>query len=387
MENTNKFKNVGFSAILWAVIVVLLCALPCAALVNVPVGADWDIPGDAGPTIDTLWVYGTANIFTGAHITEELGAWSGSIVNIYGGQIDWWLTTYTSTEPTENPEVTIYGDLFQIGTGDPFLPPSDPIIGNNTLYVQSESGNFSFPVLSDIPIHLKSPGDEPPENQLPIADAGPDLTVFIKDIASTIINGTATDPDVGDILQYRWLEGIDEFALWKPVGENDEAPLDLGTILPQYLGIGTHTLTLEVNDGKETVSDEMVLTIEIASLTIDIKPGSYPNSINLGSNGVIPVAILSTDIPYFDATLILAERVFLAGAGVVVRAKGNNTMAHEEDINEDGLMDLVVKVETENLKSEQFQDGGAYLRIHESSDPESPVLYEGWDEITIVPPE
>ena len=35
---------------------------------------------------------------------------------------------------------------------------------------------------------------------------------------------------------------------------------------------------------------------------IDIKPGEYPNTINLGSNGVVPVAILSTLI--FDATQV-----------------------------------------------------------------------------------
>jgi hypothetical protein len=119
-------------------------------------------------------------------------------------------------------------------------------------------------------------------------------------------------------------------------------------------------------------------------IQIDIKPGSYPNSINLGSNGVVPVAILSsTD---FDATTIPADTVFLAGAGVAVRGKGNKLMAHEEDVNEDGLIDLVVQVETENLDPGTIQDGTACLKVHESSDRESPVLYEGWDEITIVPP-
>jgi hypothetical protein len=37
-------------------------------------------------------------------------------------------------------------------------------------------------------------------------------------------------------------------------------------------------------------------------VTIDIKPGSYPNSINLGSAGVVPVAIFSNES--FDATTI-----------------------------------------------------------------------------------
>ena len=52
---------------------------------------------------------------------------------------------------------------------------------------------------------------------------------------------------------------------------------------------------------------------EVATgVTVDIKPGTFPNSINLGSNGVVPVAILSTDT--FDATTVDPRSVTLAGA-------------------------------------------------------------------------
>jgi hypothetical protein len=56
-------------------------------------------------------------------------------------------------------------------------------------------------------------------------------------------------------------------------------------------------------------------------------------------------------------------------------------------VNGDSLVDLVIKVETENLDPGTFQDGTAVLRIHETSDQSSAVLYEGSDEIMIVPPE
>jgi len=253
------------------------------------------------------------------------------------------------------------------------------------LYEGGEPISLSFYSDPGVEIFLAAPSGQPGENTPPVADAGADLTVFTKDIASTVIAGSATDADEGDSLLYRWVEGADAWTLWLPVGANGEAPLDLGTILPDYLGVGVHTLTLEVTDNKDTVSDEVVLTIEIAPVTIDIKPGSYPNSINLGSYGVIPVAILSA--ADFDATLLPPENVFLAGAGVAVRGKGNKYLATEEDVNGDGLTDLVVKVETENLDPGHFQDGGAYLTVHESADPDSPVFYRGWDEITIVPPE
>jgi hypothetical protein len=123
------------------------------------------------------------------------------------------------------------------------------------------------------------------------------------------------------------------------------------------------------------------LANSLIEVQVDIKPGSYPNSINLGSNGVIPVAILST--ASFDATLIPANTVFLAGSGVAVRGKGNNTLAHEDDVNGDGLMDLVVKVETENLDPDTFQEGTAIL----TGETFDGVQFEGSDDIAIVPPE
>ena len=75
----------------------------------------------------------------------------------------------------------------------------------------------------------------------------------------------------------------------------------------------------------------------------DIKPGSDPNSINMGSNGLIPVAILSTSD--FDATDVDPETVSSAGADVGVRGKGDKLMASIEDVNGDTLPDLVVHIE------------------------------------------
>lgn len=80
-------------------------------------------------------------------------------------------------------------------------------------------------------------------------------------------------------------------------------------------------------------------------VTIDIKPGSYPNSINLSSAGVISAAILSSGT--FDATQVNPEACFLAGAAVRIAGKSANYLAHEEDVNEDGLMDIVCQFEND----------------------------------------
>lgn len=117
---------------------------------------------------------------------------------------------------------------------------------------------------------------------------------------------------------------------------------------------------------------------------IDIKPGDDTNRVNLGSNGVIPVAIFSTED--FDATELDPGSIFLAGSGVRVRGKGNKYLASQEDIDGDGRLDLVVKIETQNLDPDTFQDGGAILKVY-SDDDEPKLLYQGWDSLTIVPPQ
>jgi hypothetical protein len=118
---------------------------------------------------------------------------------------------------------------------------------------------------------------------------------------------------------------------------------------------------------------------ETLEVGIDIKPGSYPNSINLGSHGLVPVAVLSST--EFDTATVDPDTVALAGAGVAVRGNGNHYMAHEEDVDGDGLTDLVIQVETENLDPDEFQDGYAILR----GETYEGVPFEGFDEITIVP--
>ncbi len=110
---------------------------------------------------------------------------------------------------------------------------------------------------------------------------------------------------------------------------------------------------------------------------IDIKPGTFPNSINLGSNGTVPVAILSS--PSLDAATIDPSMVALAGAAVNLRGRGT-PMASFEDINGDGLGDLVVHVSTEALQLAET-DTEAVL----TGKTFSGVPVRGTDSVRIVP--
>jgi hypothetical protein len=85
------------------------------------------------------------------------------------------------------------------------------------------------------------------------------------------------------------------------------------------------------------------LTPEIIDVEIDIKPGSFPNSINPGSEGTTPIAVLGSAT--FDAREVSPTTVTLADAPVKLKPNGT-PMASFEDVNSDGLLDLVVHVIT-----------------------------------------
>jgi hypothetical protein len=92
---------------------------------------------------------------------------------------------------------------------------------------------------------------------------------------------------------------------------------------------------------------QVSLTPPVKSVRIDIKPGSLPNSINLGSNGTVAVAIFSGTS--FDATTVDPLSVTLAGASVALKGRGT-AMSSFQDVDGDGLLDLVVHVSTDALQ-------------------------------------
>ena len=76
------------------------------------------------------------------------------------------------------------------------------------------------------------------------------------------------------------------------------------------------------------------------AVTIDIKPDSDPNSINLKSKGVIPVAILTT--PDLDATTVDAETVRFGPD------QAHPTQYALEDVDGDGDLDLILHFRTQD---------------------------------------
>ena len=76
------------------------------------------------------------------------------------------------------------------------------------------------------------------------------------------------------------------------------------------------------------------------SVQIDIKPDGYPNGVNPRSRGVIPVAVLGTDI--FDVATV-DESSLRFGPD---QAHIADRQARFEDVNFDGIMDLTLHFRT-----------------------------------------
>jgi hypothetical protein len=104
---------------------------------------------------------------------------------------------------------------------------------------------------------------------------------------------------------------------------------------------------------------------------IDIKPGSDPNSINLKSKGVVPVAVLTTDD--FDASTVDPVTVVFAGASPL-----RWTM---EDVDGDGDMDLLFHFKTQELN---LTETSTEATLTGSTFGGQPI--EGTDTVNIVPP-
>ncbi len=108
-----------------------------------------------------------------------------------------------------------------------------------------------------------------------------------------------------------------------------------------HVSAGDTSCTVKLQRG----DDCLVHIAQVFSVTrtididIDIKPGSYPNSININSKGVIPVAILTTDD--FDAADVDPETVRFGPAEV--------SPVHYalEDVDGDGDIDMILHFKTQ----------------------------------------
>jgi hypothetical protein len=110
---------------------------------------------------------------------------------------------------------------------------------------------------------------------------------------------------------------------------------NLTICVPDGAAEGTHVFTVNAFDWANVSYGEQIVSIEVIvkiTVDIDIKPGSYPNSINKNEKGVIPLAILGSadfDVTWIDPTTLSFE-------GAQLRVKGNGALqCSVEDVSGD----------------------------------------------------
>ncbi len=172
--------------------------------------------------------------------------------------------------------------------------------------------------------------------------------------ASVELDGTDSIDADGNPLAYQW----DLDLAFDSDGDGDPN-YDIDSTEPivnSDFPIGQTEISFVVNNEYGLISEPDITTVTVSfvEVNIDIKPDSLTNSINLGSNGVIPVAFL-TDSD-FDASTIDPATITLRGQDFsdgIVKLRGKKDapkpMANLEDVDGDGDLDLMVHLETENL--------------------------------------
>lgn len=150
------------------------------------------------------------------------------------------------------------------------------------------------------------------------------------------------------------------------------SPIYIGTYSPsRFFFNGVIDEVRIYNNALTAEQIEDLLNCGVIEVEIDIKPGSYPNSINLKSKGVVPVAVLTTGD--FDASTVDPDTVEFAGAEPVRWAL--------EDVDDDSDLDLLLHFKTQDL--DLTEDSTEATLTGETLDG---VQIEGTDTVNIVPP-
>jgi hypothetical protein len=270
--------------------------------------------------------------------------------------------------------VLTYGDKDVLGTGQ---YSQDPTTGATLLGLHAGQVTFGAPPTFHGYCFDPDPTDYPSTDQIFVgsnqtgghdgyADCptrAPGPQVITLDYSSLIPPGTQIDtftlgiaPDDFQFPVFRQpfsasINGTVNAALTRALNRLSET----GPIV-QFFSIGldppsldeSNVLTLTIDEGGDGgdgwAVDFLTVGVQTTNLliAIDIKPGTFPNSINPRAKGVIPVAILTTDT--FDATAVDPTTVRFGPNGT----EAVPVQSALEDVDGDGDTDMILHFKTQD---------------------------------------
>jgi hypothetical protein len=210
-------------------------------------------------------------------------------------------------------------------------------------------------------------------NVAPSVNAGSGATIFSGQ--SHQVSATFSDPGVNEA---PWSWSID----WGNGTSDSGTTTDQSTVITGsslYLVPDDYTVMVCVTDKDSgTGCDSHTVTVESLIVSIDIKPGSDPNSINLRQRGNVPVGVFTGTYHgvFLDATAIVRSTVIFAGAPALPIGHGS------EDLNGDGLDDQVFHFDTQALDLDEDSTEGCLSGVTSGG-----IHFTGCDSVRIVPPD
>lgn len=156
--------------------------------------------------------------------------------------------------------------------------------------------------------------------------------------------------------------------------------VDIATVLVgQYSSIGVVTWDGLGGSGEASDPVNYYGVPPEEEVVIDLKPGSDPNSINLHSQGVTPLALLSVE-EGLDVTTLDLE-------GATIQFAGATALRWAiEDVNDDGLLDLIFHFSTQDLELSDTSEFGEFSISYSYEGLDNPIAqYTGQDTVNIVP--
>jgi uncharacterized repeat protein (TIGR01451 family) len=190
-------------------------------------------------------------------------------------------------------------------------------------------------------------------NDVILTDELPDETNFIS----------ADNDGVYDAISHSvtWTIGLLEKKQEEPI----EACVQMTTNVTAFPGtVVTNKVTIDSSNEESppTVDEPTVVEEETGicpvAVYVDIKPGGCPTPINVGSEGVLPVAVLGTE--GFDVTTIDPQSITLAGVSPLRWEMEDVATPYAVNVDEcnimdcheltgDGYVDLTLKFETQEI--------------------------------------
>jgi hypothetical protein len=277
-------------------------------------------------------------------------------------------------------------DTFSVASGSPDCGTGgDLVAGSLTTDASGGSFDCSFPdgpATPTVSIQVEDSDndlsntptvDVTVANVAPTVDAGP---ATAENFSGQIhqINATFTDPGLSDThsATIDWDDGTPQAVT---VVQGSGSGSLSGS--HQYLTTGYYDIVVTDNDG-DPGTGEQVKTVIRLLVTIDIKPGGEPNSINLGNKGVIPVGVFSGtyfDV-VFDATTIVGSSLVFEGTGI---AHGDS---HVEDLDGTSPLDSVSHYRTQETTLTESSVEGCLIGVTSGG-----IEFAGCDSVRIVPPD